>query len=51
MCGCNYLSSGGGHMKVDLIELATSLRLLLTSRPEDWSVDAIISVIDELTGV
>ena len=37
-------------MKVDLMERATSLRLLLTLRPDDWSVDAIISIIDELTG-
>ena len=50
VCGCTYLSNAGGHMKVDLVELATSLRLLLTLRADDWSVDAIISIIDELTG-
>ena len=45
-CGCSSLEHMGGF--VDFSELARALKVLRTHRPQDWSDDDIISIIDEL---
>ena len=46
-CGCSSLEHTSGS--VDFSELGRALKVLRTHRPQDWSEDDIISIIDELT--
>ena len=46
-CGCSNLQHAMGS--VDFSQLANSLRILLELESKTWSMDHIISIIDELT--
>ena len=47
VCGCSNIQHF--MMAVDFSELANSLRVLLECYSEQWTLDAIISIINELT--